>query len=278
MDSTLPSLGNDSNAPGNVGDSNLSESLAEMDLEPSSSSEDKRSRQESEPAAEETDQSSPPTKRQRREQDNDEGEKDGDDDEQQDVAMDDQENSGEGSQQQDDVDRSEDASQQHDTVQDDAEMGSLSDNDANSSPPAYADDEEPPPYQPANPSPTISIAEGSMISFDMPLDENLDDMPPLVEVDQQEEDAVPASEVSHGAVDDGTSDVVLASFFEEVVRSQTRNVTRPRRRRSRTSTTPRPEWVFGVRNRPGPRRMVTGREYLRQVTSESWEHSDDEGR
>ncbi|RTE75406.1 hypothetical protein BHE90_010133 [Fusarium euwallaceae] len=202
---------NDQTPPDNVGDSNLSESLADMDLDPGSSSEDKRSRDDSEVAEEETDQSSPPTKRQRREEDDeddDEEEEVGEDasEQQQDVIEEDLD----GSQQRpiliDDVDQSEDASQQHEMAQDDAEIGSSLENNVNSShDDEERDNQEPLPLRPVNtntnsPNPVadppaaspvinpaaaapavspvaysddVSMAEGSMISIDIPPDPNL---------------------------------------------------------------------------------------------------------
>ncbi|UPK90963.1 hypothetical protein LCI18_001898 [Fusarium solani-melongenae] len=192
-ESNLAGLANDLNAPNNVGDSNLSESLADMDLDPSSSSEDKRFREESEAAAEETDQSSPPTKRQRRGEDNDEEEMDDENtSRQQGVVQESEENRGDGSQRrprilQDDVDHSEDASRQQDMVQDGVENASLGSSVNSSSPPAYISNGEPstPPHQPADSnvaSPAVSIAEGSMISFEIASEDDLDDMPPLASV------------------------------------------------------------------------------------------------
>lgn len=289
-DSNLPSLANNLNAPDNVGDSNLSESLADMDLDPSSSSEDKRSREESEAAAEETDQSSPPTKKQRRGEDNDEEEMDDENtSRQQGVIQESEENRGDGSQQrrrilQDDVDHSEDASQQQDMVQDGIENASSLDNSVDSSPPpAYASNGEPstPPYQPANSnvaSPAISIAEGSMISFDMSPEDDLDDMPPLVRLDQQQQHPRPPSDISSGGGDDdnGASGAVFVSFLAEFYRNRMMNNRRLGRRRVRRPHTPRPEWTTGVPNQPHPRSFVTGREYIRRVMSEPHELSDEE--
>ncbi|WAO86673.1 Hypothetical protein NCS54_00395400 [Fusarium falciforme] len=294
-DSNLPGLTNDLNSPDNVGDSNLSESLADMDLDPSSSSEDKRSREESEAAAEETDQSSPPTKRQRRGEDNDEEEMDDENtSRQQGVIQESEENRRDGSQQrrrtlQDDVDHSDDASQQQDMVQDGVENGSSLDHSANSSPPpAYASNGEPstPPYQPADSnvaSPAVSIAEGSMISFDIASEDDLDDMPPLVRLDQQQQQLQqqhprPLSDVSSrgGDDDNGASGAVFVSFLAEVYRNRMMNNTRLGRRRVRMPRTPRPEWTTGVPNHPHPRSFVTGREYIRRVMSEPYELSDEE--
>lgn len=289
MDSDLPSLESNSNTADN---SNLSESLADMDLDPGSSSEDKRSREESEAAAEEeTDQSSPPTKRQRRggdESEEEEEESNNDSPLQQEQGVFREEQESDGSQlemAQDDVEHGEDASQLE-TVQDDIEMGSPLDNAAvDSSPPAYSINEEPPPYQPPvdnadPPSPATSIAEGSMISFDM---EDFDDLPRLVRLDhhhhhqEDEEDASPASEVSYRSIDDdrGVYDGLLVAFYAGLDSNQRRNVTR--RRRATRRPVPRPVWVRGLPNEPDPRRTVTGREYFREVMSEPWEHSDDEG-
>ncbi|RSM05580.1 hypothetical protein CDV31_009510 [Fusarium ambrosium] len=199
---------NDQTPPDNVGDSNLSESLADMDLDPGSSSEDKRSRDDSEVAEEETDQSSPPTKRQRREEDDeddDDEEEVGEDASEQQQQQDVIEEDLDGSQQRpiltDDVDQSEDASQQHEMAQDDAEIGSSLENNVNSShDDEERDNQEPLPLRPVNtntnsPNPVadptaspvinpttattptvspvaysddVSMAEGSMISIDIP--------------------------------------------------------------------------------------------------------------
>ncbi|KAI8722060.1 hypothetical protein NCS52_00349000 [Fusarium sp. LHS14.1] len=282
-DSNLPSLANDLNAPDNVNDSNLSESLADIDLDPSSSSEDKRSREESEAAAEETDQSSPPTKRQRRGEEEDEEEMDDENtSEQQEVVQESEENRGDESQQQpeqrilqDDVDNSEDASQRHETAQDDVEIGSSLENNDNSSHPVDSE-----PYQPVDAniySPTVSIAEGSMISFEISPG-NFDDMPPLVPLDQQQQDAGRISEVSFGGGDADSSaySAMLVSFLIQAERNRRMNNTRNRRRRRRRSLTPRPEWRTGMPNRPYPRSFITGREYIRRVMSEPNELSDGE--
>ncbi|EEU47363.1 uncharacterized protein NECHADRAFT_77710 [Fusarium vanettenii 77-13-4] len=279
-DSNLASITNDLNAPDNTNDSNLSESLADMDLDPSSSSEDKRSREESEAAAEETDESSPPTKRQRRGEDSDEEEMDDENiSEQQGVIQESEENRGDESQQQrilqDDVDNNEDASQQHETVQDDVEIGSSLENNVDSS---HSVDEKP--YQPVDAniySPTASIAEGSMISFEISPG-NFDDLPPLVPLDQLQQDAGPVSEVSSGGGDADSSaySAMLVSFLIQAERNRRINNTRHRRRRGRRPRTPAPEWMTGIPNRPYPRSFITGREYIRRVMSEPYELSDEE--
>ncbi|KAL2689805.1 hypothetical protein Neosp_003866 [[Neocosmospora] mangrovei] len=274
-DSNLSSITNDLNEPDNVNDSNLSESLADVDLDPSSSSEDKRSREESEAAAEETDQSSPPNKRQRCGEEDDEEEMDDEDtSEQQEVVQESEENRGDESQQQpqqrilqDDVDNSEDASQQHETVQDDVEIGSSLESNVESSHPVDGE-----PINANIYSPTVSIAEGSMISFEISPG-NFDDMPPLVPLDQQQ-DSNPVS--GGGEIDSSAYSAVLVSFLVQAERNRRTNNTRNRRRRRRRSLTPRPEWRTGMPNRPYPRSFITGREYIRRVMSEPNELSDEE--
>ncbi|RSM15938.1 hypothetical protein CEP52_000573 [Fusarium oligoseptatum] len=303
---------NDQTPPDNVGDSNLSESLADMDLDPGSSSEDKRSRDDSEVAEEETDQSSPPTKRQRREEDDeddDEEEEVGEDaSEQQDVIEEDLD----GSQQRpiliDDVDQSEDASQQHEMAQDDVEIGSSLENNVNSS---HGDEErdnqEPLPLRPVNtntnsPNPVadpaaspvinpaapavspvaysddVSMAEGSMISIDMPPpDPNL----PPVEAHLSIAFAASLQELS-----DAQDYHEEAVMLEVAARRRRRRTERNWRRYYRllcalramrsSSTTPRPAWRTGIRNQPDPGQFVTGMEYIRHVLSELYELSDDE--
>jgi hypothetical protein len=169
-------------------------------------------------------------------------------------------------------------------VQDGIENASSLDNSVDSSPPpAYASNGEPstPPYQPANSnvaSPAISIAEGSMISFDMSPEDDLDDMPPLVRLDQQQQHPRPPSDISSGGGDDdnGASGAVFVSFLAEFYRNRMMNNRRLGRRRVRRPHTPRPEWTTGVPNQPHPRSFVTGREYIRRVMSEPHELSDEE--
>lgn len=280
-DSNLASLENDFNAPDNVGDSNLSESLADMELDPISSSEDKRSREDSEVAAEETDQSSPPTKRQRRGEDDEEEEMDDDDASgQQEVIQESEESRGNESQRrilQDDIDHTGDVFQQQDIVQDGNENASSLDDSVDSSlPPAYAGNEEPSAL-PADiniASPAVSIAEGSMVSFDLSPEDDLDDMPPLVRVDQQQQPLPDGS--SRGRDDNDASGAVFVSFLAQLYRHGLTSSRRPSRRRARRTHPPRPEWMTGVPNQPHPRSFITGREYIRHIMSEPYELSDDE--
>ncbi|RSL75290.1 hypothetical protein CEP51_010993 [Fusarium floridanum] len=299
---------NDQTPPDNVGDSNLSESLADMDLDPGSSSEDKRSRDDSEVAEEETDQSSPPTKRQRREEDDDEDDEEVGEDasEQQDVIEEDLD----GSQQRpiliDDVDQSEDASQQHEMAQDDVEIGSSLENNVNSShDDEERDNQEPLPLRPVNtntnsPNPVaspvinpaaapavspvaysddVSMAEGSMISIDMPPDPNL----PPVEAHLSIAFAASLQELSDDAQDYHEEAVMLEVAARRRRRRTERNWMRYyrllcalRAMRSSSTTIPRPAWRTGIRNQPDPRQFVTGMEYIRHVLSELYELSDDE--
>ncbi|RSL70321.1 hypothetical protein CEP54_001906 [Fusarium duplospermum] len=294
MNSTPSNFENDSNQPDNVGDSNLSESMADVDLDASSSSEDKRSRQDSEVAAEETDQSSPPTKRQRR--DEDEEEEAGEDaSEQRDVIDEEQDYSGDGSQQRpiliDDVDHSEDASQRHDMVQDDAEIGSSLEDNVNSSPDDERNNEEPLPLRPANtdtntnssnpdipfvshvPSSNVSIAEGSMISIDIPIE---NPPPPPLITPEEINNAIAARLRELDDAQDYYEAVMLEVWERRGERDRRGDDVILDRLRAIMSPTPRPQWRTGIRNQPDPRSFVTGMEYIRHVLSELNELSDDE--
>ncbi|RSL38770.1 hypothetical protein CEP53_014591 [Fusarium sp. AF-6] len=282
---------NDQTPPDNVGDPNLSESLADMDLDPGSSSEDKRSRDDSEVAGEETGQSSPPTKRQRREEDDEEDEevgKDASEQQQQDVIEEDLD----GSQQRpiliDDVDQSEDASQQHEMAQNDDDIGSSLENNVNSSPhDEERDNQEPLPLRLANtntnsPNPAaapavspvaysdVSIAEGSIISIDMPPHPNL---PPVEEANLS---IVAALQELSDAQDSHEAAMLEAAARRRTERNWRRYYRLLRALRAMGSSTPRPAWRTGIRNQPNPRRFVTGMEYIRHVLSELYELSDDE--